>query len=102
MSINSGVLPNIYAVFNSTSPYSFYSYPITSFKVSEYQFCLIDSDTGIDPNHADFVLINTYSGCMEPGNYSIFDNMTESQFYAINPSLTNLTTNKGFPVPGNW
>ena len=50
---NGTILSNpLYGIFNATSPYSFYTYPINDFKVSEYEFCLISEDTGIDPGHS--------------------------------------------------
>ena len=42
MSDASNLLPPIYGAYNSTSPYSFYSYPIIKFAVSEYEFCGIN------------------------------------------------------------
>jgi hypothetical protein len=44
ITISSSNLPNLYAAFDSTSAYSFYSYPIVNFKVDEYEFCLIETD----------------------------------------------------------
>ena len=66
----------MYAAFNATSPYSFYSYPVSKFRVSEYQFCLMDEDTGIDPDHSDFILFNTERGCVQEGNFTTIDSMT--------------------------
>jgi hypothetical protein len=51
------LLPPIYGAYNSTSPYSFYSYPISKFSVSEYEFCQINEDVGDSPGHNDFVLL---------------------------------------------
>ena len=52
-------------VFNATSPYSFYNYPVSQFTVSEYNFCLINEDTGIDPDHRDFILLTKNRGCAQ-------------------------------------
>lgn len=102
MTISSSQLRDFYAAFDSTSAYSFYSYPLVDFMVDEYQFCLINTDQGIDPYHSDYVLLNNYRGCADVGNYTIFDTIDEAAFYSANPSLQALTTVKGFPTPGNW
>ena len=60
----------LYGIFNATSPYSFYNYPISDFKVSEYEFCLISEDSGLHPDHSDFLLLNIERGCAETGNLS--------------------------------
>ena len=70
------ILPTMYLSFNSTSPYSFYSYPAIKFAVSEYQFCQMDQDSGLTPNHSDFVLLNYARGCGREGNYTALDSMT--------------------------
>jgi hypothetical protein len=95
-------LKTLFASYNSTSPYSFYSYPITKFAVSEYQFCQMDADSGLNPAHSDFVLLNYARGCAREGNYSLLDQMSEISFYANNQQLQNLTLLPGFPQPGNW
>ena len=99
---NASLLSPLYYSFNSTSPYSFYSYPVAKMAVSEYEFCLMDEDTGIDTNHSDYVLLNTARGCAEKGNYSSLASLTEIEFYAANDNLQALTNNTGFPDPGNW
>lgn len=91
------ILPTIYAAFNSTSPYSFYSYPIVKFSVSEGEFCQINEDTGLSGSHEDFVLLSVPRGCASEGNYTEIDEISEYQFYNNNPSLYQLTQIKGFP-----
>lgn len=100
--INSLQLPSIYAAFDSTSASSFYSYPIASFKVDEFQFCLIDTDQGVDPDHNDYILLNSYRGCAAAGNYTTIDTIDEATFYSVNSQLSALTHVQGFPTPGNW
>jgi hypothetical protein len=95
-------MPTLYGAFDSTSPYSFYSYPINRFAVSEYEFCLIDTDSGLSPEHDDYVLLNNYRGCSETGNYTTIETMDEAGFYAVNSGLSQLTAAKGFPAPKNW
>lgn len=102
VNISSTQLPKLYASFDSTSAYSFYSYPIVNFKVEEYQFCLIDTDQGIDPDHSDYLLLNNYRGCAQVGNYTTIDTIDEATFYSVNSNLNALTAIKGFPTPGNW
>lgn len=97
-----GLLGKMYGAYNSTSPYSFYSYPVVKFAVSEGQFCKINEDTGVSENHMDFVLLSVPRGCAEEGNYSLIDEITEYEFYNNNPSLYSLTQIKGFPEAGNW
>lgn len=70
------MLNPLYVSYNSTSPYSFYSYPFIKFTVSEDMFCQMDQDTGINPDHSDFVLLNILRGCATKGNYSQLDSMT--------------------------
>ena len=65
-----GLLPKIYGAYNSTSPYSFYSYPIIKFSVSEDTFCQINEDTGVSDSHTDFVLLSMPRGCATVGNYT--------------------------------
>lgn len=96
------MLNPLYVSYNSTSPYSFYSYPFIKFTVSEDMFCQMELDTGITPDHSDFVLLNTMRGCATKGNYSQLDSLTQIDFYQYNPKLLNLTTLPGFPTPGNW
>lgn len=95
-------LPNMYASYNSTSPYSFYTYPVSKFAVSEYEFCEMDIDTGLDPSHSDFILLNIQRGCAFPGNYTALDSTPESNFYSNNANLQSLTSITGFPPPSNW
>ena len=95
-------LKTMYASFNSTSPYSFYSYPIANFAASEYEFCQIYQDSGLDPDHSDFLLLNYPRGCAGKGNYTLLDSMNEISFYQNNPRLQALTLLPGFPQPGNW
>ena len=68
-----GVLNSLYVAFNSTSPYSFYSYPIIKFAVQEYDFCQMDQDLGINPAHSDFILLNVERGCAASGNFTQLD-----------------------------
>lgn len=96
------MLSPLYVSYNSTSPYSFYSYPFIKFSVSEYEFCEMDQDTGIDPLHSDFVLLNIQRGCARTGKYTQLDSMTEITFYASNPNLQAMTAIAGFPQPDNW
>lgn len=70
------LMKTLYAAFNSTSPYSFYTYPIGKLVVSEYEFCQIDTDTGLDPQHSDFVLLKYARGCAKAGNYSRLGSMS--------------------------
>lgn len=63
---------------------------------------MIDADTGISPDHSDFLLLNNYRGCAEIGNYTLLDSMSEIFFYQYNPSLQALTSLNGFPSPSNW
>lgn len=70
------VLPSLYATFNATSPYSFYSYPVSKFAVSEYEFCLIDEDSGLTPDRVEFVLLNQKRGCADAGPYHTLDSIT--------------------------
>ena len=58
------LLPALNALFNSTSPFSFYTYPIIKFKVSEFEFCLMDEDSGLDLDHSDFILLSETRGCL--------------------------------------
>lgn len=102
ITITSTVLPNLYGSFDSTSSASFYSYPIINFRVDESQYCLIDTDYGISPDHSDFILLNNYRGCRDSGNYTTFDTIDEATFYSVNPTFQALTTIQGFPTPGNW
>jgi hypothetical protein len=95
-------LPDIYGAYNSTSPYSFYSYPVIKFTVSEGEFCQINDDTGVSGNHVDFVLLSVPRGCASEGNYTQIDEITELQFYNNNPALYQLTQIHGFPEAGNW
>lgn len=96
------VLSPLYVSYNSTSPYSFYSYPISKFTVSEYYFCLMDQDTGIDPTHSDFILLNSQRGCASSGNYTTLDSISEITFYSVNPNMQALVGLNGFPSPGNF
>lgn len=96
------LLPTMKAAYNSTSPYSFYTYPIVKFQISEYEFCLMDEDSGIDPDHSDFILLSESRGCVELGNYSTLDSLSEIDFYASNPQLDSLQNKTGFPNPSNW
>lgn len=96
------ILSPIYVSYNSTSPYSFYSYPFIKFAVSEYQFCQMDQDTGISTDHSDFLLLKSARGCAKVGNYTRLNSQTEISFYQNNPKLQALTTIPGFPSPGNW
>ena len=73
---SNNILNPLYASYNSTSPYSFYSYPFIKFTVSEYEFCEMDQDAGIDPNHSDFILLNYARGCASVGQYNRLDSMT--------------------------
>ena len=52
------MLEKLYASYNSTSPYSFYAYPVVKFAVSEYEFCQMDQDLGVNPGHSDYVLLS--------------------------------------------
>ena len=97
-----GLLPKIYAAYNSTSPYSIYSYPIIKFAVSEDTYCQINEDTGVSDNHVDFVLLSMPRGCQTTGNYTTIAETTELEFYSNNPNLKALTQIKGFPEAGNW
>jgi len=36
----------------------------------------MDMDTGIDPLHSDFILLNIARGCAETGNYTKLSSMT--------------------------
>lgn len=92
----------MYATFNSTSPYSFYSYPVIKFDVQEHEFCQMDLDLGISPSHSDYILLNIQRGCASQGNYTLLDSTTEIDFFQNNPSLQALTSIPGFPSPGNW
>lgn len=98
----SSMLNTLYVSYNSTSPYSFYSYPFVKFKVSEYEFCQMDEDTGIDPSHSDYLLMKSLRGCAVRGNYTQLDWQSEISFYVNNPGLSALTAIPGFPSPGNW
>ena len=71
-----GVLNTLYMSFNSTSPYSFYSYPFIKFAVQEYEFCQIDQDLGIDPAHSDYILLNVQRSCAGVGNFTQLDFQT--------------------------
>lgn len=62
------VLNTFYVTYNATSPYSFYSYPLSKMVVSEHEFCLIDDDSGLSPDHSEFILLNSERGCEETGN----------------------------------
>lgn len=73
---SSNLLSALYGTYNSTSPYSFYSYPISKFAVSEYEFCLIDEDGGLTPDRVQFVLLNQRRGCADPGVYQTLDSIT--------------------------
>ena len=92
----------LYGVFNATSPYSFYNYPISQFMVSEYRFCLINEDSGIDPDHTDFILLTKERGCAQEGNFTTIDSMTEKDFFQNNPKLDILQDINGFPPPNLW
>jgi hypothetical protein len=61
----------IYVSYNSTSPYSFYSYPFIKFAVSEYEFCQMNQDTGKNPDHSDYILLNKVRGCASKGNWTL-------------------------------
>ncbi len=65
-----GLLGTIYGAYNSTSPYSFYSYPVIKLAVSEDIFCQINEDTGVSDTHTDFVLLSMPRGCEKEGNYT--------------------------------
>lgn len=75
VSDTNNLLNSLYATYNATSPYSFYSYPISKFAVSEYQFCQIDEDSGVNPGHSEFVLLDIVRGCEVEGNYSKLDSI---------------------------
>lgn len=81
----------LYGIFNATSPYSFYTYPIENFRVSEHEFCLIEEDTGLNPDHSDFILLNIERGCAQVGNLSQLDFLTQKEFYQNNANLQALT-----------
>ena len=99
---NESVLNTLYASFNSTSPYSFYSYPMIKFAVEEFEFCQMDQDMGISPSHSDYILLNIQRGCADRGNFTQLDWQTEITFFENNPALQDLTVIPGFPSPGNW
>ena len=96
------ILNTMYMSFNSTSPYSFYSYPFIKFAVQEYEFCQIDQDLGINPSHSDYILLKIQRGCAGVGNFTQLDYQTEIDFFQNNPQLQSLTSIPGFPSPGNW
>ena len=102
MTDNTSKLNTLYMSFNSTSPYSFYSYPFIKFGVQEYEFCQIDQDLGIDPGHSDYILLKIQRGCAAVGNFTQLDWLTEIDFFQNNPQLQALTSIPGFPSPGNW
>lgn len=62
----------------------------------------MDTDSGLDPGHSDFTLLNIVRGCAGIGNYSLLDSMTEILFYQNNQKLNALSSLAGFPQPGNW
>lgn len=49
----------------------------------------------------EFVLLNQKRGCADVGDFQVLDSITEIEFYANNPALDALSTNNGFPKPGN-
>jgi hypothetical protein len=59
-------------------------------------------DSGLSPEHSDFVLLKFARGCAREGNYTLMDQMTEIDFYNNNANLKALTLLPGFPQPGNW
>lgn len=44
-------------------------------------------DTGLTPDHSDFVLLNYARGCAREGNFTLMDQMTEIDFYQNNANL---------------
>jgi hypothetical protein len=96
------VLPTLYASFNSTSPYSFYAYPVAKLGAQEFEFCQMEQDLGISPSHSDYVLLNVQRGCASEGNWSLLDSQSEIVFFENNPELQALAAVPGFPPPGNW
>ena len=57
------------------------------FEVSEHEFCLIEEDSGLSPEHMEFVLLNYERGCEDEGSYQSLDEINEMEFYQNNPTL---------------